>query len=62
MCADSIESLTRIVEALDRAGIELISEGAASSAGGWGVRLKSSAKTSSAKAINVNNGSGNVGG
>jgi transcriptional regulator with XRE-family HTH domain len=35
-----IESLTRIVEALDRAGVELIGEGAASLSGGRGVRLK----------------------
>ena len=30
-----IESLTRIVEALDRAGIELIGEGATRSGGAW---------------------------
>lgn len=35
-----IESLTRIVEALDRAGVELIGEGAVSAGGGRGVRLK----------------------
>jgi transcriptional regulator with XRE-family HTH domain len=35
-----IESLTRIIEALDRAGVELISEGMASTATGRGVRLK----------------------
>ena len=38
-----VESLTRIVEALDRAGIELIGEGAASLGGGRGVRLKEQA-------------------
>ena len=38
-----IESLTRIVEALDRAGIELIGECAASAGGGRGVRLKAEA-------------------
>ena len=38
-----IESLTRIVEALDRAGIELIGEGAVSAGGGRGVRLKTDA-------------------
>lgn len=38
-----VESLTRIVEALDRAGIELIGEGAASLEGGRGVRLKEQA-------------------
>lgn len=35
-----VETLTRIVEALDRAGIELIGEGAPSSGRGRGVRLK----------------------
>ena len=35
-----IESLTRVVEALDRAGVEMIAEGAASTSGGRGVRLK----------------------
>ncbi len=36
-----VESLTKVIEALDRAGIELLSEGATSIAGGRGVRLKS---------------------
>lgn len=40
-----IESLTRIVEALDRAGVELIADGAVSTAGGRGVRLKATAAT-----------------
>ncbi len=35
-----VDSLTKIVEALDRAGVELIGEGASSSGGGRGVRLK----------------------
>lgn len=35
-----IESLVRVVEALEAAGIELIGEGAASGGGGRGVRLK----------------------
>ncbi|HET7408587.1 MAG TPA: helix-turn-helix domain-containing protein [Paracoccaceae bacterium] len=35
-----VESLTRVVEALDRAGIELIGEGAPSAGTGRGVRLK----------------------
>ncbi|WP_265519733.1 helix-turn-helix domain-containing protein [Nitratireductor luteus] len=38
-----VESLTKIVEALDRAGVELIGEGAQSLGGGRGVRLKESA-------------------
>ena len=35
-----VESLTRVVEALDRAGVGLIGEGARSDEGGRGVRLK----------------------
>lgn len=36
----NVESLVRVVEALDRAGVELIGEGASSLSGGRGVRLK----------------------
>lgn len=36
-----VESLDKVVGALDRAGIELIPEGAPSTSGGRGVRLKS---------------------
>lgn len=36
-----VDSLTKVVEALDRAGVDLIGEGAASPEGGRGVRLKS---------------------
>lgn len=35
-----VDSLTRVVDALDRAGVELIGEGAVSREGGRGVRLK----------------------
>jgi len=35
-----VETLTKIVAALDAAGIELIGENAASASGGRGVRLK----------------------
>lgn len=35
-----VDSLTKVVAALDLAGIELIGEGATSTAGGRGVRLK----------------------
>ncbi|WP_439528790.1 helix-turn-helix domain-containing protein [Pannonibacter sp.] len=35
-----VETLTRVVEALERAGIELIGENAASLSGGRGVRLR----------------------
>lgn len=36
----TIDTLTKIIEALDRAGVALIGEGATSSEGGRGVRLK----------------------
>jgi len=36
-----VDSLTKVVEALDRAGVELIGEGARSAGRGRGVRLKS---------------------
>jgi predicted transcriptional regulator len=35
-----VDSLTKVVAALELAGIDLIGEGAASTAGGRGVRLK----------------------
>src|SRR5260221_14150717 len=35
-----VETLTRVVEALDRAGVELIGDNAASTRGGRGVRMK----------------------
>lgn len=35
-----VDTLVKVVDALDRAGIELIGEGAASQGGGRGVRLK----------------------
>jgi transcriptional regulator with XRE-family HTH domain len=38
-----VDSLTKVIEALDRAGVELIGEGAVSREGGRGVRLKSAA-------------------
>lgn len=37
-----VESLTRVVEALDRAGVDLIGENVPSGGGGRGVRLKAS--------------------
>jgi len=36
----NVGSLTNLIAALDAAGVELIAEGAASQAGGRGVRLK----------------------
>jgi transcriptional regulator with XRE-family HTH domain len=40
----NVDSLTKLIAALDGAGIELIAEGAASAAGGRGVRLKKKAR------------------
>lgn len=37
-----VDSLTRVVAALDQAGVELIGEGSISTKGGRGVRLKGS--------------------
>jgi len=37
-----VDSLTKVVEALNRAGVELIGEGAISADGGRGVRLRRS--------------------
>lgn len=39
----NVESLMKLIEALERAGIELINEGAASAKGGRGVRLRDAA-------------------
>jgi transcriptional regulator with XRE-family HTH domain len=36
----NVDSLMKLIEGLDTSGIELIAEGAVSSAGGRGVRLK----------------------
>ena len=36
----NVESLVKVVEALEKAGIELIGEGASSAGGGRGVRLR----------------------
>lgn len=41
-----VGTLTRVVEAFDRAGVELIGEGALNPPGGRGVRFKASAKDS----------------
>ena len=38
----NVDSLTKLLAALDSAGIELVGEGAASLSGGRGVRLKAS--------------------
>jgi len=52
----NVESLTRIIEALGSAGVEIISEGMASGSGGRGVRLKSGdlqVTTETNEAVNV---------
>jgi hypothetical protein len=36
----NVDTLVKVVEALDRAGVSLLAEGEASSGGGRGVRLK----------------------
>jgi len=41
----NVESLTKLVDALESAGVEFIREGAASLGGGRGVRLRSPAAT-----------------
>ncbi len=41
-----VESLMRVIDAFDRAGIELIGEGARSAGAGRGVRLKETATSS----------------
>jgi predicted transcriptional regulator len=41
----NVESLMRVVDALARAGVELIADGAPSSGGGRGVRLKEPEQT-----------------
>ena len=42
----TVETLTKVVEALNRAGVELIGDDARSDAGGRGVRLRQSARLS----------------
>jgi len=43
-----VETLTKVVEALDAAGVELIGENAPSTGSGRGVRLKESTRSSDA--------------
>lgn len=40
-----VGTLVKVLDALDRAGLELIGEGAASTGGGRGVRFKTNSKT-----------------
>jgi transcriptional regulator with XRE-family HTH domain len=48
MIRGNVDSLVKLITALEGAGIELIDEGAVSSAGGRGVRLKTSSGSSPA--------------
>src|SRR5437868_4710811 len=45
----NVDSLMKLVAALDKAGIELIAEGAASAGGGRGLRLKTPARAPRAR-------------
>jgi len=45
----TVDSLTKLVVALDTAGIELIGEGASSAGSGRGVRLKAASSRSTAE-------------
>jgi predicted transcriptional regulator len=49
-----VDSLTKVVDALNRAGIELIYEGAISSEGGRGVRLRAPQSSSIAESSVIN--------
>ena len=42
----TVETLTKVIEALNRAGVELIGDDARSDAGGRGVRLRQAARLS----------------
>jgi predicted transcriptional regulator len=41
----TVETLTKVIEALNRAGVDLIGDDARSEAGGRGVRLRQSARS-----------------
>jgi transcriptional regulator with XRE-family HTH domain len=57
----NVDSLMKLIAALDGAGVELIGEGAASSSGGRGVRLKADpAQTSGGDNSRAKSGSGSV--
>lgn len=43
----TVDSLTKLIDALERAGVSLIGEGQASAEGGRGVRLHAASETSS---------------
>lgn len=51
-----IETLTKVVAALDRAGLELIGDGSSSEGGGRGVRLRQSERKRTARTIIADRG------
>src|SRR3981189_1831495 len=62
MVRGNVDSLVKLITALDAAGIEMIDEGAVSNAGGRGVRLKvnsGSAKTYLGSRMEAKSSSGN---
>jgi len=54
----NVDSLMKLIGALDAAGIELIGEGAVSQAGGRGVRIKASVATLAAETSSEGGASG----
>jgi transcriptional regulator with XRE-family HTH domain len=56
-----VDSLTKVVDALNGAGVELVADGAVSGPGGRGVRLKSAAEQNASSASSETEG-GRVGG
>ena len=52
----NVDSLMKLVGALERAGLELIGEGAASAAGGRGVRLRAKTRIAAARASRAGKG------
>lgn len=57
-----VDSLTKVVSALNRAGVELIADGAASAPAGFGVRLKAHAIEGAAPSADAPQGSPENGG
>ncbi|GAA0314114.1 helix-turn-helix transcriptional regulator [Sphingomonas oligophenolica] len=55
-----IDTLVKVVEAFDRAGVELIGEGAASRDGGRGVRLKQAGATRNGADTSLMNADGSI--
>ena len=58
----AVESLTRVIDALDRKGIEFLYAGSPGTAGGRGVRFKASFDGGATRERNVNDGTDDVNG